>query len=1627
MDRMFVSDLLLADSYVQLRQFLRQNSTPVKISFLSLHKLIERHAVENVSPASPKSVIHQMIVQCTRELYRNGVIGDDDFAHHLSLLSVSESRSRFPGDQKSHHEHAGFGNSCASADLQYFQEYPHSMHHKQMFTEQQSPLGTNELFSDYRNIRQNENCQIPEEHSNHRHGNRYTDLECGGIFQNCFQGAGHAETFIRSYFKCPHGNHQWLSRGGDQAGDKTIYCSCRGPAFTSSTRPVLLRIQRKEKGYYAIQIPLDDKNTHAYHTYCSILATCGTRAGTAANHDFVQPSSEGMQSVDTNNHPYTTSTPHHQWCDSGRINISNGQIQHPGNFGCWDIGRTVNHYGDQYPNGYSDLSAGGKVYAFGKKSTSINPLVQTVWETNSPEDVWSRNGLRNAAINRNRMSAQGDRGDCTTLMLGHGLRNFQESKSLSQLLDGKTAQLPMSLPLDGEEPMNFDRFMNKIGLDPKSDGDLMYCVPIEKEHCDMVGVGYEILEIMTSVLFLCPANLYTMYKWLVGTLNYTNRFINIDGIFGFVRDSMRPLLCFGVSDIDLRPGRSKDRVTRSFRALCHLLANSENANVVSVALAALNWVAMKFFGLPLLFAGSISDMAKGIIAGVQKYADSMAEQHPEMLEAKSHVCFPHVMRALREGSAWREHIHDPKNIELIRWRVYLLYRNGTHEQFLAAIELFRAELCHMGEENFLDYFLENYGPESQCQGMWYYGSCGVQGNTPNNNAIENYFGKCTEFVTKNVGLDEFFTREAQKLLSYDRNERMGYENGKVSRGDPEKVCDYLDIGLAGMMMKHQDIKEIKDWGLYMDEGTSAERTFFCNGSACLGNEITDTTILDWQRTRRGHIDRLREMTMEDIHNNFYRDRKNLENFVRCGEGLCRVNVYKHGDLSAPVTQFHGKTHGFHCTCMRYCYRTICHSVLFVADHLDEMNKPLDLLLGATLCRKSDNTPLVLTGDNNKDIKVEKKSWERAKRNMSTSYYKEFGLEQETVPLGLTFLQNLTQPQTKKMAMARGLRRDQYFGQKSKQRILEEIIIGTCLGDVLGVIVDRVETSPHWYHLHVRERQMAGTRRYSRGPGGMFMDESDTEELFDSYLSRPRAKYPPGFTSLGDHERKKENDFKKRKMVAQQSQEAAAFVKTVCSKVTEQDVVEFRQKTTSRKKQKRENIEDELASKVPSPEEANAWRQSVAPAQTDGSAEEKRSFVSSAQTQLKSVTIAKCSHPCPPPVGLGRKNAGWTAYAIRTYQGNDSHRDTTNACVALSCSIVIFFLLGFRDYDPTTSKGLRDIVNGGCEKVIAATRKGNCGEYAYLDIEDVLRYYHSNLETLLMEHNFRFEDVRIVERRWECTKMRRKSYFLRDKKGSYGSDKMLTDLQEHFESDCGWESCQRRSIIVFYKKHQVCALHLNENGKKEYHLIETLPYEFTDNEGMKHKSGLRIVCYDLHWLCKALYWFWLSRGGRGRQREQPETLDMALECKSNPNFVAEELLTIIYLSTRDFVHGSVKEELGQEGEECDYGMRLDVGDTPKALKRRLLPDFGDTDDPIDSYPDTPIRFTGYQEGKLDLQKDRRSGKRFTQEGEVGRHQKCAVKKKKHGQLKVDHQPSSKPKMAKALIQRKTQGRIKEVGL
>ena len=59
------------------------------------------------------------------------------------------------------------------------------------------------------------------------------------------------------------------------------------------------------------------------------------------------------------------------------------------------------------------------------------------------------------------------------------------------------------------------------------------------------------------------------------------------------------------------------------------------------------------------------------------------------------------------------------------------------------------------------------------------------------------------------------------------------------------------------------------------------------------------------------------------------------------------------------------------------------------------------------------------------------------------------------------------------------------------------------------------------------------------------------------------------------------------------------------------------------------------------------------------------------------------------------------------------------------------------------------------------------------------------------------------------------------------------------------------------------------------------------------------------------------------------------------------------------------------------MRLDFGNMPKDLTRRLLPEFGDTNDPIDIFPDTPMKFTGYQEWKLDLQKDCSSGKRFTQ--------------------------------------------------
>jgi hypothetical protein len=73
-------------------------------------------------------------------------------------------------------------------------------------------------------------------------------------------------------------------------------------------------------------------------------------------------------------------------------------------------------------------------------------------------------------------------------------------------------------------------------------------------------------------------------------------------------------------------------------------------------------------------------------------------------------------------------------------------------------------------------------------------------------------------------------------------------------------------------------------------------------------------------------------------------------------------------------------------------------------------------------------------------------------------------------------------------------------------------------------------------------------------------------------------------------------------------------------------------------------------------------------------------------------------------------------------------------------------------------------------------------------------------------------------------------------------------------------------------------------KKSITLVRRCLYEFTDSEGMKQKSRLRIVCCDLHWFCKALYWFWLRHGGKGKQREQSETLYMALECKSNSNFV-----------------------------------------------------------------------------------------------------------------------------------------------
>jgi hypothetical protein len=85
-----------------------------------------------------------------------------------------------------------------------------------------------------------------------------------------------------------------------------------------------------------------------------------------------------------------------------------------------------------------------------------------------------------------------------------------------------------------------------------------------------------------------------------------------------------------------------------------------------------------------------------------------------------------------------------------------------------------------------------------------------------------------------------------------------------------------------------------------------------------------------------------------------------------------------------------------------------------------------------------------------------------------------------------------------------------------------------------------------------------------------------------------------------------------------------------------------------------------------------------------------------------------------------------------------------------------------------------------------------------------------------------------------------------------------------------------------------------------------------------------------------------------------------------------------------VHGSIKKSYDKRVKNVIMvrGWMLDVGDTPKALTRRLLPEFGDTNGPIDSFPDTPIKFTGYQEGELDLQKESSSGKRFTQEWEVG---------------------------------------------
>jgi hypothetical protein len=110
-----------------------------------------------------------------------------------------------------------------------------------------------------------------------------------------------------------------------------------------------------------------------------------------------------------------------------------------------------------------------------------------------------------------------------------------------------------------------------------------------------------------------------------------------------------------------------------------------------------------------------------------------------------------------------------------------------------------------------------------------------------------------------------------------------------------------------------------------------------------------------------------------------------------------------------------------------------------------MNKPLNLLLGATLCHNSDNTPLVLTGDNNKDIKVEKSELGEGKEKYVNKLLQRILTRTRNRTIGTNILAKPNPASDQKMAMARGLHRDQYFGQKSKQQILEEIIIGTCLG------------------------------------------------------------------------------------------------------------------------------------------------------------------------------------------------------------------------------------------------------------------------------------------------------------------------------------------------------------------------------------------------------------------------------------------------------------------------------------------------------------------------------------------------------------------------------------------------------